>query len=309
MKKLSIVVPCFNEQDTILLFFKETSKVVDQLPVAIEYWFIDDGSTDKTLSALEKLQKDHPQNVHYIAFSRNFGKEAAMYAGMTASTGDYLAVMDADLQDPPSLLPKMYKLVSSGQYDCVGARRTNRTGEGKIKSWFSHCFYSLINRLSGTKIIPDARDFRMMTRQMVDAILSVSEYDRFSKGIFAWVGFKTKYLDYHNVKRVAGNTAWSTWNLFKYAIDGIMSFSDVPLSLAIWTGLLFAMLSFIGLVVIVIRHFVVPNASAFGWSSLACIILFMGGLQLLFTGVVGKYVGKTYMQTKNRPIYIVKEKK
>ncbi len=308
MTKFSVVVPCFNEEDSLPLFFSSTEKVLQEMSLEVEYWFIDDGSTDRTLSVISHFQ-DSYENVHYVSFSRNFGKEAAMYAGFQESSGDYVVVMDADLQDPPELLPQMVHLLESGQYDCVGTRRIDRTGEGRVRSFFSHLFYSCINHLSDIKIIPDARDFRMMTRQMVNAILQLNEYNRFSKGIFSWVGFRTKFIDYHNVKRVAGKTDWSYLQLMNYAIDGIMSFSDVPLSLAIWIGLFFAILSFLGLIVIIIRHFVDSSASAFGWSSLACIILLMGGLQLLFIGIVGKYVGKTYMQSKRRPIYIVRKKK
>lgn len=309
MKTLSIIVPCYNEQESIPLFYPAVQKIVGQLNAKIEYWFINDGSADQTLDELENLHKDHPDEVHFISFSRNFGKEAALYAGLQASTGDYVVVMDVDLQDPPSMLPTMFNYLESGEYDCVGTRRVDRKGEKKFKSFLSNEFYHVINRISKTEIIPGARDYRMMTHQMVNAVLSVSEYDRFSKGIFSWVGFKTKYLDYHNVERAAGETDWSIWKLTRYALDGIMSFSDAPLSLAIWTGLIFSLLSFLGLIIIVIRHFVSPNASAFGWSSLACIILLTGGLQLLFTGIVGKYVGKTYMQSKHRPIYIIKSKK
>lgn len=309
MKTLSIVVPCYNEQESIPLFYPAVDKIVQQMDVNVEYWFINDGSSDKTQAEMEQLHDEHPNQVHFVSFSRNFGKEAALYAGLQAATGDYVVVMDVDLQDPPSMLPTMFNYLESGEYDCVGTRRVDRKGEKKFKSFLSSQFYHVINRISDTEIIPGARDYRMMTRQMVNAVLSVAEYDRFSKGIFSWVGFKTKYLDYHNVERVAGDTDWSIWKLSRYALDGIMSFSDAPLSLAIWIGLFLSIVSFLGLLFIVIRHFVSPNASAFGWSSLACITLFIGSIQLLFTGIVGKYVGKTYMQSKHRPIYITKIKK
>lgn len=308
MPKLSIVVPCFNEEETIPLFYPAVSRVVAKMPVEMEYWFVNDGSRDQTLSEMRKLHQQYPGEVHYVSFSRNFGKEAALYAGLQAATGDYVVVMDVDLQDPPSMLPSMYKYLQSGDYDCVGTRRTDRTGEGKIKSFFSSQFYHVINRISSTQIVPGARDYRMMTRQMVDAVLSMTEYNRFSKGIFSWVGFRTKYLEYQNVERTAGTTDWSMWKLFKYAMDGITDFSDAPLAVATWFGTFVAFLAFIGLIIVVIRHFISPNASAFGWASLICIILFMGGIQLLSIGLVGKYVGKTYMQVKRRPIYIVREK-
>ena len=308
LAKLSIVVPCFNEEESIPLFYPAVAKVVAKMPVDVEYWFIDDGSRDHSLAEMRKLHQQHSE-VHYVSFSRNFGKEAGLYAGLQASTGDYVVVMDVDLQDPPSLLPTMYQGLQSGEYDCVGTRRTDRTGEGKIKSFFSSQFYHVINRISSTQIVPGARDYRMMTRQMVNAVLSMTEYNRFSKGIFSWVGFKTRYLEYHNIERAAGTTDWSMWKLFRYAIDGITDFSDAPLSIAIWFGGFIATLAFVALIIVIIRHFVSPSASAFGWSSMICIILFMGGIQLLGIGIVGKYVGKTYMQSKHRPIYIIKDKK
>ncbi|WP_283583737.1 glycosyltransferase family 2 protein [Limosilactobacillus difficilis] len=307
MTKLSIVVPCYNEEESIPLFYSTVAKVIGKMMVDVEYWFIDDGSHDHSLMEMAKLHQHHPE-VHYISFSRNFGKEAGLYAGLQASTGDYVVVMDVDLQDPPAMLPEMFKYLQSGEYDCVGTRRMDRTGEGKIKSFFSSQFYHLINHISSTRIVPGARDYRMMTRQMVNAVLSVTEYNRFSKGIFSWVGFKTKYLAYHNVERVAGTTDWSMWKLFKYAMDGIMDFSDAPLSLAIWLGTFIAFIGFVALLLVIVRHFISPNASAFGWSSMICIILFMGGIQLLGIGIVAKYVGKIYMQSKHRPIYVVKKK-
>lgn len=232
-----------------------------------------------------------------------------MYAGLQAATGDYVAVMDADLQDPPELLCEMYKFLKNGQYDCVGARRISRTGESKIKSLFSRLFYTIINHVSDIKIVPDARDFRMMTRQFVDSVLQLPEYHRFSKGIFSWVGFKTKYLTYQNRNRVAGSSHWSIWSLFGYALNGIIDFSDTPLSLAIWLGLGSALISFVGLVVVIVRHFLQPQASAFGWSSLVCILLMISGIQLFCLGIAGKYIGKIYLQSKHRPAYVIKEKK
>ena len=309
MPKLSIVVPCYNEEETIPLFYPAVKKVVKQMPVETEYWFVNDGSSDDTLAELRKLHAQDPERVHYVSFSRNFGKEAGLYAGLQAATGDYIVVMDADLQDPPEYLPEMYKDISTGEYDCVGMRRTDRKGEAKFKSFLSNQFYNVINKISDTKIVSGARDYRMMTRQMVDAVLSLTEYNRFSKGIFNWVGFKTKYLPYKNVERVAGTTDWSTWKLFKYAIDGITDFSEAPLAIATWAGGLTAFISIIGMIIVVIRKILEPSSSAFGWASMVCIILFLSGIQLLCLGIVGRYIGRIYMQTKKRPIYIIKEKK
>lgn len=307
-KKLSIVIPCYNEQETITPYFTATDPVLKSMPVQYEYWFVDDGSADSTLHELKSLQYQHPDAVHYISFSRNFGKESALYAGLKATTGDYVVVMDADLQDPPSYLPQMLELITNEDYDCIGTRRTDRTGEAHIKSWLSDRFYDVINRISKTEIVSGARDYRMMTRQMVDAVLSMTEYNRFSKGIFSWVGFKTKYLEYSNVQRVAGTSDWSTWKLAKYAIDGIIDFSDVPLSISMWIGGLSAVLSLIGLVTVIIRRLINPASSIAGWASLVCVILLIGGIQLICLGIVGKYIGKIYLQSKHRPIYIIREK-
>lgn len=310
MSKLSIVVPCYNEEESIPLFYPAVEKVVRQInDLQIEYWFVNDGSADKSLEEMRKLHQQDPERVHYVSFSRNFGKEAGLYAGLQAATGDYVVVMDVDLQDPPEFLPQMYKLIKTGGYDCIGTRRVDRTGEVKFKSFLSTQFYHIINRLSQTNIVPGARDYRMMTRQMVDAVLSLKEYNRFSKGIFSWVGFKTKYLDYHNVERVAGKTDWSTWKLFKYAFDGIADFSQVPLSIAVWLGTTSFVLSIIGLLFVIIRRIIEPGSSVFGWASMICIILLLGGLQLLCIGILGKYIGRIYLQVKQRPIYIIKEKK
>ena len=310
MSKLSIVVPCYNEEESIPLFYPAVEKVVRQMnDLQIEYWFVNDGSSDNSLTEMRKLHEQNPERVHYVSFSRNFGKEAGLYAGLQAATGDYVVVMDVDLQDPPEFLPQMYELLQTGEYDCIGTRRVDRTGEAKFKSFLSDQFYHVINRISQTNIVPGARDYRMMTRQMVDAVLSLKEYNRFSKGIFSWVGFKTKYLDYHNVERVAGKTDWSTWKLFKYAMDGITDFSQAPLSIAVWLGTTSFILSIIGLLFVIIRRIVEPGSSVFGWASLICIILLLGGLQLLCIGIVGKYIGRIYMQVKQRPIYIIKEKK
>ncbi len=309
MPKLSIVVPCYNEQEAIPLFYSAVEKVVRKMPVEIEYWFINDGSADHSLEEMRKLHQADPERVHYVSFSRNFGKEAGLYAGLQAATGDYVVVMDADLQDPPEYLPVMYKEIASGEYDCVGMRRTDRKGEAKFKSFLSDQFYNVINKISDTKIVSGARDYRMMTRQMVNAVLSLTEYNRFSKGIFNWVGFKTKYLPYRNVERVAGTTDWSTWKLFKYAFDGITDFSEAPLAIATWFGGLSAFVAIVGLIVVIVRHFIIPGSSVNGWASLVCIMLLLGGIQLLCLGIVGRYIGRIYMQTKKRPIYIIKEKK
>lgn len=310
MSKLSIVVPCYNEEESIPLFYPAVEKVVRQMnDLQIEYWFVNDGSSDNSLAEMRKLHEQNPERVHYVSFSRNFGKEAGLYAGLQAATGDYVVVMDVDLQDPPEFLPQMYELLQTGEYDCIGTRRVDRTGEAKFKSFLSTQFYHIINQLSQTNIVPGARDYRMMTRQMVNAVLSLKEYNRFSKGIFSWVGFKTKYLDYHNVERVAGKTDWSTWKLFKYAFDGIADFSQVPLSIAVWLGTTSFVLSIIGLLFVVIRRIVEPSSSVFGWASMICIILLLGGLQLLCIGILGKYIGRIYLQVKQRPIYIIKEKK
>lgn len=310
MSKLSIVVPCYNEEESIPLFYPAVEKVVRQMnDLQIEYWFVNDGSSDNSLAEMRKLHEQNPERVHYVSFSRNFGKEAGLYAGLQAATGDYVVVMDVDLQDPPEFLPQMYELLQTGEYDCIGTRRVDRTGEAKFKSFLSTQFYHVINRLSQTNIVPGARDYRMMTRQMIDAVLSLKEYNRFSKGIFSWVGFKTKYLDYHNVERVAGKTDWSTWKLFKYAFDGIADFSQVPLSIAVWLGTTSFVLSIIGLLFVIIRRIVEPGSSVFGWASMICIILLLGGLQLLCIGILGKYIGRIYLQVKQRPIYIIKEKK
>lgn len=308
MKKISIVVPCYDEEEALPLFYEAVEKVVRKMDVKVEYWFVNDGSTDKTLAELRRFHEKNT-NVHYISFSRNFGKEAALYAGLQAATGDYVVNMDADLQDPPYFLPIMYKLLQTSEWDCIGTRRTDRNGESKIKSFFSGMFYKFINRVSNTHIVPGARDYRMMTRQMVDAVLSLKEYSRFSKGIFSWVGFRTKYLDYQNVERVAGKSDWTTWELFKYAFAGIADFSQAPLNIAVWIGSVSFIISIISLIVVIVRHIINPNTDVFGWASLVSIILLIGGLQLLCIGIIGRYIGKIFLQVKKRPIYIIQEKK
>lgn len=311
LTRLSIIVPCMNEEEMITIFFKEVSKVVGIMTgVVAEYIFVDDGSTDHTLSEIKKLNSQDSTDIHYISFSRNFGKESALYAGLKMATGDFVVVMDVDLQDPPSLLPQMYNILQSDNtFDCVGTKRTSRGGEPIIRSFFSNLFYKVINKISSTRIVNGARDYRMMTRRMINAILSMTEYNRFSKGIFSWVGFRTKYLEYKNIERKAGETSWSFWKLFKYSIDGITDFSDAPLSIASWVGTLSFIGSIIGMIIIVFRYLMLPNSSINGWASLVCICMLFGGLQLLCLGIVGKYIGKIYIQVKNRPLYIVKEQK
>lgn len=310
MDKLSVIVPCFNEQETIPIFFKTVENILSKIDdIQPEYWFIDDGSTDRTMSRIKTLNEVSPQKVHYVSFSRNFGKESALYAGLKQASGNYVVVMDVDLQDPPDLLPKMYHYLKTNEYDCIGTKRVNRKSEPIIRSFFANRFYKLINKISSTNIVNGARDYRMMTRQMVDAVISMTEYNRFSKGIFSWVGFRTKYLEYPNIERIAGKTSWSFGRLFRYSIDGITDFSEVPLSIASWTGVLSFIGAILGLIFIVIRAIVVPGSSVSGWASMVCIILLIGGLELLCLGIVGKYIGKIYLQSKNRPIYIIKEKK
>ena len=305
MKKLSIVVPCYNEAEALPLFYSAVEKVVNKIKeLEIEYWFVNDGSKDNTLIEMRKLHEQDPDRVHYVSFSRNFGKEAGLYAGLEAATGDYVVVMDADLQDPPSFLPTMYQELKSGEYDCIGTRRTDRTGEAKIKSFLSDQFYKVINRISNTNIIPGARDYRMMTRQMVDAVLSMKEYSRFSKGIFSWVGFKTKYLDYHNVERVAGETDWNTWQLFRYAMDGISDFSQAPLSLAVWLGTTSFAISVLGMLWVIVRRLLNPASSIFGW---AYSVLRWSSASMYWN--CWEIYWRIYLQVKHRPIYIVKEKK
>ncbi|MCJ0588158.1 glycosyltransferase family 2 protein, partial [Enterococcus cecorum] len=270
-----------------------------------EYIFINDGSTDDTLLKLRQLSKK--QNVHYLSFSRNFGKEAALYAGLKETNGDYVTVMDADLQDPPELLIEMVRILERGEYDCVGTRRINRRGEPSIRSWFARKFYQLINHIGEVEMVDGARDFRLMTRQMVDSVLELSEYNRFSKGLFAWVGYNTKYLEYENRERVAGQTSWSFWSLFKYSIDGIVNFSEAPLNLASFVGAFSCFASIIAMIFIVVKTLIFKDPTS-GWPSLVCIILFIGGIQLLCLGIVGKYISKIFLETKKRPIYIVKER-
>ena len=309
MKKLSCIIPCYNEEAALPYFLQEIRKVADNMSTTFqldfEILFINDGSRDKTLQILRQaVQED--KRIRYISFARNFGKEAAMYAGFQNCTGDYAAVMDADMQDPPSLLPEMYQALQSGEYDSVATRRVTRKGEPPIRSFFARCFYKLINRISDADIVDGARDFRLMTRQMVDAILSMTEYNRFSKGIFGWVGFRTKWLPYENVERVAGETKWSFWKLFLYSLEGIKDFSTEQLSIATIPGILLSIVALYFVCVVLVKTLAFGDAVG-GWPSMMCVILFLGGVQLFCMGILGQYLAKTYLETKKRPIYIVQE--
>lgn len=306
MPKLSIVVPCYNEQDALPLFYQEITRVAEEMDqVDFEFVFIDDGSKDNTLPTLRQLAQQD-RRVRFVSFSRNFGKEAGMLAGLEAATGDYVALMDADLQDPPALLPELYKAVTEEGYDCAATRRTTREGEPPIRSFFARLFYKIINRISDADIVDGARDYRLMRRSMVDAILSMREYNRFSKGIFGWVGFKTKWVPFVNVERVAGETKWSFWKLFLYSLEGIIAFSTAPLAIASVLGFLLCVAAFVFIVVIVVKTLVFGDPVG-GWPSMTCIILFLGGIQLFCTGILGQYLAKTYLETKKRPVYLVRE--
>ena len=306
MKKITIIVPCYNEQEALPLFYKEITKVSKKMKkVDFEYLFINDGSKDNTLSVLKDLAKKD-KKVRFISFSRNFGKEAAMYAGFENATGDYVAVMDADLQDPPALLPEMLDAIEKEGYDSVATRRVTRKGEPPIRSFFARMFYKIINKISNADIVDGARDYRLMNRKMVDSIISMTEYNRFSKGIFGWVGFNTKWLEFENVERVAGETKWNFWKLFIYSLEGIVGFSTMPLQIASVLGMLFLLLSFIVIIFVIVKTLMFGDPVA-GWPSLVCIIFFVSGVQLFCIGIIGQYLSKTYLETKNRPIYIVKE--
>lgn len=304
--KISIIVPCYNEQEAIPFFYDKITKLAEKMSyLDFEFIFVNDGSRDNTLKIIKPLaNKD--SRVRFISFSRNFGKEAAMLAGFEHAVGNNVVVMDVDLQDPPHLIEEMYRLVKEEGYDSVATRRVDRTGEPPIRSFFARCFYKIINKISKTEIVDGARDFRIMTRQMVDSILSLRENNRFSKGIFGWVGYNTKWLEYENVERVAGETKWSFWKLFVYSLEGIVAFSTVPLSLASIMGIILCLISFIMICVIIFKTLVFGDPVS-GWPSLACIIFFVGGTQLFCTGILGQYLAKTYLESKRRPIYIVKE--
>lgn len=301
--KLSLIVPCYNEEAALPIFYGETAKVMETLPCEYELLLIDDGSRDHTLALMRELA-ERDGHVKYLSFSRNFGKEAAMYAGFCNAEGDYVAVMDADMQDPPALLPQMLELLEGGEYDSVATRRVSREGEPPVRSWFARQFYKLINKISDADVVDGARDFRLMKREMVEAIVAMGEQNRFSKGIFGWIGFRTYWLPYENVERVAGETKWSFWKLFKYAIDGIISFSQAPLRIASWSGLFMTGCSFLALLFIVVRKLLFGDPVA-GWASLICVIIFMGGIQMAALGIIGQYIAKTYVEVKKRPHYII----
>lgn len=304
MKRLSIIVPCYNEQETIDIYLQEMKKVESNMSLEFEYLFVNDGSKDDTLLRLKEAVNQYT-NVNYISFSRNFGKEAALLAGLEAATGDLITVMDVDLQDPPELLPEMYEKIQEG-HDIVGTRRSNRAGEPVIRSFFAKKFYQIINRISDTEMVDGARDFRLMTRQVVDAILELNEVNRFSKGIFSWVGFDTCYISYENRERSAGETTWNFWSLFQYSLEGIINFSEAPLLFSIFVGLGSCIISMLGMIYFFVSSLLKQNQVP-GWPSLVCIILFLGGLQLFCLGIVGKYIGKIFTEVKKRPNYIIEE--
>lgn len=306
MSKISIVVPMYNEQEALDILYRELKRVTETIPEhEFEYLFVNDGSKDATLDEIKKLAEQDAR-VRYVSFSRNFGKEAAMYAGLKSASGDYVALMDADLQDPPALLPEMIRMIESGECDNVATRRVNRKGEPPIRSFFAKCFYKVMRKLTHIEIADGARDYRLMSRAMVNSILSVCEYNRFSKGIFAWVGYETRWLEFENVERAAGETKWSFWKLVRYSFDGIVNFSDTPLRISSYLGLLLTGLSFVAIIIEIIRALVFGDPVA-GWPSLVCIITFIGGIQLFCMGIMGQYIAKTYMEVKRRPHYIVKE--
>ncbi len=293
------------------MFYEEITKVTGQMSktypeLTFEYLFINDGSKDKTLEILRSLA-ENDSRVRYISFSRNFGKESGMYAGLKGAKGDYIVVMDADLQHPPAFLPEMYSYVRNGEYDCATTRRVSRKGESKIRSAFARLFYKIMNKISQTEIVDGAQDFRFMTRQMVDAILDMTEYNRFSKGIFSWVGFHTRYIEYENVERPAGTTSWSFWGLFKYSLEGIMAFSTAPLAIASMLGILTCAIAFILIIITIIKSLLGLNDSPDGYPTIICLIFLFSGLQLFSTGILGQYLSKTYLETKKRPVFITKE--
>ena len=308
MEKISVVVSCYNEEKALPLFYEEMERVRKQDFEGIadfEYIFVNDGSKDKTLDIIRELRKKDSK-VRYVSFSRNFGKEAAMFAGLEASNGDYITLMDADLQDPPSVLKQMYNAIVNEGYDSVGTRRVTRKGEPPIRSICARMFYKIINKISNIEMVDGARDYRLMKRQVVNAIISLKEYNRYSKGLFSFVGFNTKWIEYENVERVAGETKWSFWKLFKYALEGITAFSTTPLILSSILGIIFCLIAFLAILFIIIKTLVYGDPTP-GWPSLACIIVFVSGVQLFCMGVIGQYLSKTYLEVKNRPIYIVKE--
>lgn len=305
-KKLTMVVPAYNEEEALPIFYAEALRVEKELPgVEIEYLFIDDGSSDGTLEVLRDLHKKDAR-VRYVSFSRNFGKEAAIYAGLQNAAGDYVAILDADLQDPPALLPEMLQAIEEEGYDCVGSRRVTRKGEPPIRSFFARIFYHIMKKISNADIVDGARDFQLMNRKVVKAILSMGEYNRFSKGIFGWVGFRKKWLEYENIERSAGETKWSFWKLFLYALDGIVAFSTAPLVIASVMGMVFCLVAFVAIIFIIVRTLIFGDPTS-GWPSMVCIIIFIAGIQLLCMGILGQYMAKTYLETKKRPLYLVEE--
>ncbi len=308
MEKISVIVSCYNEEKALPLFYEEMERVRKQDfegIVDFEYIFVNDGSKDRTLEVIKELRKKD-NKIRYISFSRNFGKESAMFAGLEASIGEYVTFMDADLQDPPAMLKKMFEAIKNEGYDQVGTRRVTRKGEPPIRSFFARLFYKIINKMSDVKMVDGARDYRLMTRKVADSIIELKEYNRYSKGLFSFVGFKTKWLEYENVKRVAGETKWSFWKLFKYAIEGITAFSTTPLIFASVLGLIFCVVAFIAIIFIIVKTLTFGDPTS-GWPSLACIIVFVSGIQLFSMGVIGQYLSKMYLEVKHRPIYIVKE--
>lgn len=307
MDKISVVVPCYNEEEAVPIFYEEMCKLADDMKklVRFEFIFVNDGSIDHTLEQFRNLAK-RDKRVRYVSFSRNFGKEAAMLAGLESATGDYITTMDVDLQDPPYLLKEMYRSIKEDGYDCVATKSTSRNGYSFFRKLFTKWFYMIIGKISKTKMVPGARDYRLMTRQMLDAVLSLTEYNRYSKGLFEFVGFDTRWIEYENQERSAGVTKWNFWKLFSYALDGITAFSTMPLVLSAVIGILFCLIAFIMIVVIIVKTIIFGDPVS-GWPSLACIVFMVGGVQLFCIGIIGQYLAKTYLETKHRPIYIVKE--
>ena len=306
MKKITVIVPCYNEEEALHYYYQEMSKVMSLMNTYdFELLFVNDGSRDQTLDIMKELA-NNDKRIKYISFSRNFGKEAAMYAGFENSTGDYVCLMDADLQDPPKLLPEMVKAIEEEGYDSAATRRVTRKGEPPIRSFFARVFYKIMNKISDTELMDGARDYRLMTRQFVNSLLDMKEYNRFSKGLFGWVGYKTKWIEFENVERVAGETKWSFWKLLVYAVDGAVAFSTAPLAIASVLGMLMLLVSFIFIVFIIIRTLIFGDPVS-GWPSLVCIITLIGGIQIFCVGILGEYLSKVYLETKRRPIYIVKD--
>ena len=307
MSLLTVICPCYNEEESISLFYQETCKCKDffkKKNVEMEFLFVDDGSLDGTLAEIKKL-RERDEGVHFVSFSRNFGKEAAMYAGLEHAKGDYVVIMDVDLQDPPSLLPEMFSQLEQG-YDSAATRRVSRKGEPVIRSLFARMFYAIMRKISKTEIVDGARDYRLMTRKMVNALLAMGEYNRFTKGMYGWVGFRTKWIEYENVERAKGETKWSFWKLFAYSVEGITAFSTVPLSIAAFIGVLFCIVAFFMIIFIIVRKLIFGDPVS-GWPSLVCIILMTSGVQFFCTGILGQYLAKTYLEVKRRPIYLSKE--